>query len=102
MPAAVHRLARFSVQEGHGGDVVGRLLAAAEVLRAAPGCLLYLVSRQADAPDVVWVTELWRDQEALEAASAGAGEDPDVAAVLAVLSDYGVTELELAGGVGAD
>jgi quinol monooxygenase YgiN len=28
-----------------------------------PGCLSYLVSKDADHPDLVWVIELWNSQE---------------------------------------
>jgi quinol monooxygenase YgiN len=28
-----------------------------------PGCLLYVVSRDVDAPDALWVTEIWARKE---------------------------------------
>jgi uncharacterized cupin superfamily protein/quinol monooxygenase YgiN len=44
------------------------MLRVAETLEAVPGCLLYIVNRAPSEPDTVWVTELWRSQEDMDAA----------------------------------
>jgi quinol monooxygenase YgiN len=96
----VARYAKLTAAEGRGGAVAERLLAAAAELRDDPGCELYLVSRQTDAPDVVWVTELWRSQADLERVAEGAGEGDDVAAVMAMMRDFAIVELDHLGGKG--
>lgn len=57
---------RIDATEGHGDDLAGYLLADVEVLRDH-GCLLYLVSRRDDAPDAVYVYEVWTDAAAHQA-----------------------------------
>jgi quinol monooxygenase YgiN len=55
------------------------VLAAAAELDGEPGCELYLVNRQVGEPDVIWVTELWRSQDDLDASierSGGATRAP--------------------------
>lgn len=63
----VGRYVKFTAQSGRGEEVAQLLLRAAESLRDTPGCELYLVNRSPAEPDVVWVTELWLSQEALDA-----------------------------------
>lgn len=76
------------------------LLSAAGDLESDPGCALYLVSRQADAPDVVWVTELWRSQEDLAASLERIRGSEDVARATSLVEDWHMIELELLGGKG--
>lgn len=54
-------VARYGTSVGHSGmgdELARRLLAAAAELERDPGCELYLVNRQRDAPDTIWITEL--------------------------------------------
>lgn len=96
----VARYARSKAKPGRGEEVARRLLAAADSLRANPACELYLVSRQADDPDTVWVTELWRSQAELDRVIEGLRGSPDASAVMALVDDWQMIELELAGGKG--
>jgi quinol monooxygenase YgiN len=54
----------FQAQPGQGDDLSAILLEAAEALRANESCLLYVVSRELDDPDTIWVTEAWTDRDA--------------------------------------
>jgi quinol monooxygenase YgiN/mannose-6-phosphate isomerase-like protein (cupin superfamily) len=65
--AGVGRYMKFTAQPGRGDELAERLLQAADSLRDTPGCELYVINRVPEAPDVVWVTELWLSQDALEA-----------------------------------
>ncbi len=56
--------ARFTVQPGMGAAFAELLLEAADGLEARDACLLYVVSRDVEEPDVVWVTEAWTAQDA--------------------------------------
>jgi quinol monooxygenase YgiN len=55
---------RIDAIAGHGDELAALLQEAATVMDDVDGCLLYLVSRVADAPDAVVVVEVWRDREA--------------------------------------
>ena len=97
------RVARYGkaiAREGRGGELADLLLAAADGLAGDPGCELYLVNRQVGAPDVVWVTELWRSQADLDASLESLRGSDDVAAVMALVTDWELVELELLGGKG--
>jgi quinol monooxygenase YgiN/mannose-6-phosphate isomerase-like protein (cupin superfamily) len=61
------RYMKFTAQPGVGDKVAELLLRTAESLGAVAGCELYVVNRSIAEPDVVWVTELWMSQEALDA-----------------------------------
>jgi quinol monooxygenase YgiN/quercetin dioxygenase-like cupin family protein len=63
----VGRYVKFTAQPGRGEELAAELLEAAEAVRDAPGCELYVINRSAGDPDQVWVTELWLDQESLDA-----------------------------------
>src|SRR3954451_6824866 len=97
------RIARYGksvAKPGKGEELAGRLLAAAAALERDPGCELYLINRQAGAPDTIWVTELWRDQAALDASIETIRGSTDVAEVMALVDDWQMIELELLGGKG--
>ena len=96
----VARYARAVARDGCGGEVADRLLAAAEDLRGDPGCMLYLINREAGKPDVIWVTELWRSQADLDASLEKIRGSDDVAAVMSLVADWEMIELELLGGKG--
>ncbi len=96
----VARYAKAVARPGCGEEIAQRLLAAADALGADPGCELYLVNRERDAPDTVWVTELWRSQADLDAAREAIRGSDDVAAVMRLVEDFGSVELELLGGKG--
>lgn len=63
----VGRYVKFTAKPGQGDELAQLLVRAAESLRDVAGCELYLINRSISEPDVVWVTELWMSQEALDA-----------------------------------
>jgi quinol monooxygenase YgiN len=99
----VSRVARYgkaTAKEGQGGELAELLLAAADDLEADPGCELYLINRQADRPDVVWVTELWRSQADLDASIEQVRGSDRVARALTMVETWEMVELDLLGGKG--
>lgn len=86
----IGRLMTMRAQPGRGAEVADALLRVAEGLRGFPGCELYVISRDQADPDTVRVTEVWSDEEAVQAALAAAppavGSAPSVADVLAMLT----------------
>lgn len=55
---------KMTAVEGKRDALAANLMRAAELMRAAPACLLYVVSTSADDAQAVWVTEIWRDEAA--------------------------------------
>jgi quinol monooxygenase YgiN len=86
----IGRLMTMHAQPGRGTELADTLLRVAEGLRGFPGCELYLVSRDHADPDTVRVTEVWSDEEAVQAALAAApsadGSAPSIADVLGMLT----------------
>jgi quinol monooxygenase YgiN/mannose-6-phosphate isomerase-like protein (cupin superfamily) len=102
--SGVGRYVKFTAQPGRGDEVAVSLLRAADSLRDTAGCELYVINRSSSEPDVVWVTELWLSQEALDASieqlktEEGKAQVAEVVALLAQPPE--LTELEPLGGVG--
>jgi quinol monooxygenase YgiN/mannose-6-phosphate isomerase-like protein (cupin superfamily) len=96
----IARYGRLVAQAGKGEALGEILLRAAERLREDPGCELYLVNRQADEPDTLWVTELWQSQEALDESLKQAKEGGELAAAAELIAEGGSVELEQLGGKG--
>ncbi len=102
-PRHVSRIARYGkavAREGHGQELADLLLAAAAELTGDPGCELYLVNRQTGQPDTIWVTELWRDQQALDASLEKIRGSDSVSAAMALVESWEMIELDLLGGKG--
>ena len=102
--SGVGRYVKFTAQPGRGDEVAQLLLRATDSLRDVPGCELYVINRSRSEPDVVWVTELWLSQEALDASleqlktDEGKAQIAEVVALLAQPPE--LTELVPLGGVG--
>jgi quinol monooxygenase YgiN len=89
---------RFTAQQGQGDALTRGMLAGADLLLADAGCLLFVVSRAPDDPDVVWLTEVWlskaaHDEMVLREAAAREQSWPFIA-------DVQETELLVLGGKG--
>jgi quinol monooxygenase YgiN/quercetin dioxygenase-like cupin family protein len=102
--SGVGRYLKFTAQPGRGDELAELLLRAADSLRDTAGCELYVINRAADAPDQIWVTELWLDQDALDASleqlrtEAGQAQIAQMTALLAAPPER--VDLEPLGGVG--
>jgi quinol monooxygenase YgiN len=97
----VARYGKATAKPGRGGELAEILLAAAAELEDDPGCEIYLINRQADQPDVIWVTELWRSQADLDASLEHIRGSSSVAAAMALVDDWQMIELDPLGGKGA-
>jgi quinol monooxygenase YgiN len=96
----IARYAKVTAKPGRGDELARRLLDAAEGLREDPGCELYLVNRQADAPEIIWVTELWRSQDDLDASIERIRDSAEVAATIELTESWEMIELDPVGGKG--
>jgi quinol monooxygenase YgiN len=101
VPEQVTRYGRMVAREGSEEELAQRMLEAAAELEEDPGCDLYLVNRQADDPATIWITEVWRSRADLDAARERIRGSAGVAAVMNLVADGGMVELELLGGKGA-
>lgn len=52
----------ITARPGRGAALLDHMLEAARVVEHAPGCELYVVSRDTDDADTVWITEVWRSR----------------------------------------
>jgi quinol monooxygenase YgiN len=94
----IARYGKLTAKQGAGDELAGLLLKAADALVADPGCLVYLVNRQSDRPNIIWVTELWRSQADLDTALQRIRGSADVAAAMALVDKAEMVELDLLGG----
>jgi quinol monooxygenase YgiN len=94
----VARYGKARARVGRGQELADVLLAAAAELDSDPGCLLYLINRQAGEPDLIWVTELWRSQADLDASLERIRGSEGVSAAIALVEDWQMIELEQLGG----
>ena len=71
----VGRYVKFTARAGQGDVLASLLLEIAHSLRETDGCELYAINRARRGIRCVWVTELWRDQEAVDASLAALQTD---------------------------
>ena len=50
---------KLQAKSGKGDELAAILLQASQLVATAKGCHLYLVSKDAQNPDSIWVTEVW-------------------------------------------
>lgn len=91
---------QFTAQPGGGENLVAILLTAAEGLRSNDACLLYLVSRSPEDPDIVWVTEVWTDKAAHDASLSDEGTREAIGRAMPLIAGIRGTELRPVGGKG--
>lgn len=96
----IARYGKFVAKDGQGQELAELLLGAAGALENERGCELYLVNRQTDAPDTVWVTELWRSKADLDAALKQVAGSSEASAALRLVRSAETIELDLLGGAG--
>ncbi|MDL1900067.1 antibiotic biosynthesis monooxygenase [Anaerolineae bacterium CFX9] len=56
-------MGKISAQPGQREALIGHLIDGLRHLSALDGCYAYIISRAADDPDGIWVTEAWRSAE---------------------------------------
>lgn len=100
----IGRYVKMTAQPGQGEALATLMVAIAEGLTGTDGCELYLVNCAVDAPDEIWVTEVWSSQAAVDASlqalqtASGRARLAEVIALLA--SPPQRTDLRPLGGVG--
>jgi quinol monooxygenase YgiN/mannose-6-phosphate isomerase-like protein (cupin superfamily) len=100
----VGRYVRFTARPGQGDALAERMLGVAEGLRGIAGCELYAINRASDEPDAVWVTEVWRSQEELDASLETDEAKASIPEVMALVQEDGFERIDVTplGGVGLE
>lgn len=102
MPEAKKEIARYGKATANPGDgpaLADLLVQAAEQNKDFPGCLQYAVNHSALDPDVIWVTEMWADQESVDASLADPRTRELVDKVRPLIADMEMVELVPLGGL---
>ncbi len=60
-------IGRMTAIPGQRDALIGILL---EGIRNMPGCLSYVVARDRDEPNAIWITEVWTDEDSHRASLA--------------------------------
>lgn len=68
---------------------------------AMPGCLSYIVARDATDPDIIWVTEVWESQQSHAASLSLPAVREAIASAMPLIAGMdSIAETEPVGGVG--
>jgi quinol monooxygenase YgiN len=54
---------KLQATAGNGEKLANILAQASQLVSTAPGCHLYLVSRDLQSPDSIWITEVWESKD---------------------------------------
>lgn len=54
---------KLQAQAGRGDELAAILLQASQLVSTAKSCHLYLVSKDKQNPDSIWITEVWDSKE---------------------------------------
>jgi quinol monooxygenase YgiN/mannose-6-phosphate isomerase-like protein (cupin superfamily) len=99
----VGRIVKLTAHEGHGEALAQTMLRVAAGLERTRGCEQYVINRSVTDPDVIWITERWLNQEALDASLEALQTDAgktQVAEVMALVAGSERIDVEPLGGVG--
>jgi quinol monooxygenase YgiN len=98
----IARYAKMTARPGQEAALIESMLDVARLLESVAGCELYLINNDKADSRVVWVTEVWKSKEELDAALELGSVRERMLRVLPLLDGRPeLIELELLGGVGA-
>lgn len=93
---------KLKANPGNGAQLADILLEAAKLVANAKGCHLYLISKDNNDPDAVWVTEVWDSKEDHDNSLKSEGVRALIAQAIPMLDGQPERgqELEILGGAG--
>lgn len=94
------KLVRFTAQPGRGDALTEALLAGADMLREDDGCLQFLISREPEDPNVIWLTEVWVSEAAHDETMQGEAAKRERETSSALIARVEETQLLVLGGKG--
>jgi len=77
---------KFTAQPGQRDALVEHLLRAAALVEKAAGCEFYIINTSPTDENSVWVTEVWRSQEAHDASLSVEGAQAAIKQVIPLLA----------------
>lgn len=77
------------------GDALAAILGEQETSEPMPGCHLYLVARDPEDADAVWVTEVWDSKDAHQASLQLAAVQERIARAMPIIDREGMTHQQL-------
>ena len=95
---------KLKAQPGKGDELAAILLQAAELVRHAKGCHIYIIGKDAQDGDVIWVTEVWDSKEGHDDSLKADSVRQLIGKAMPLLDGppQGGTALEVLGGVGIE
>ena len=94
---------KLTAHPGQRNALVEHLLRAAELIKSARGCRLWVVSTSAAEPEAVWVTELWESEADHDASLSLPGVREHIQQVMPLLTVRPERiDLRPVGGIGID
>lgn len=93
---------KLTAKEGQGEKLASILLEASKLVSTAQGCVLYVVGRDKNDHNAVWVTEIWDSKEDHDGSLKVEGVRELIAQAIPILDGppQKGQELELLGGTG--
>lgn len=92
------RIGRIDAAPGRRDELIGYLL---DGIREMPGCLSYVVARDPEDAEAIWVTEVWTDRESHRGSLALPSVQAAIAKARPIIAGFGPqTETEPVGGHG--
>jgi quinol monooxygenase YgiN len=82
----IGRYVRMVALPGRGAALAEALLRVAANMGRSPACEMYVVNYSADEPDVLWITEIWRDEAGADAALGGELGEAGIGDVMELLA----------------
>ena len=95
---------KLNALPGKGNELAAILLEAAELVRNARGCNIYLIGKDANNADTIWVTEVWDSKEDHDESLKADAVRQLIGRAMPLLDGRpeGGTVLEVLGGVGLE
>ncbi|MCB0567835.1 MAG: antibiotic biosynthesis monooxygenase [Phaeodactylibacter sp.] len=95
---------KLKAQAGKGDELAAILLQAAELVRTAKGCHIYIIGKDTQDGDVIWVTEVWDSKEAHDESLKAEAVRQLIGKAMPLLDGLpeGGTELDVLGGLGIE
>lgn len=91
-------IGKMRAQPGKRDELVSILL---EGTGGMPGCLSYIVARDPEDPDGIWITEVWKDEASHKASLSLAAVQAAIAKARPLIAGFdSQTRTEPVGGVG--
>src|SRR5262245_33527231 len=97
LPPRFGQLARISALPGQRDLLIDAML---EGMKGAAGCALFLVAKDSNDGDLIWVTEVWESSEAHDVFLAQPGVQETAGRVRPLMATREVNSTEPVGGIG--